>query len=94
MAKKVTFTLDDVTIRRLEAAAERERKPKSQVIREAVADYHERKGRLSEAERLHNLRVLEALMAMPPTRTSAEVDREIEGIRAARHSGGRGGGRR
>ncbi|MGH9458519.1 MAG: ribbon-helix-helix protein, CopG family, partial [Thermoanaerobaculia bacterium] len=49
MARKVTFTLDDATLERLATTAERLRKPKSAVVREAIADYHERAGRLGEA---------------------------------------------
>ena len=93
MVKKVTFTLDDITIRRLEDASERLRKAKSEVVREAIADYHERTGRLSEVERRRMLSVLDRLATSPPTRPSAEVDREIDAIRAARKSGGRAGGR-
>lgn len=89
MAKKVTYTLDDQTIRRIEMAAERFRKPKSQIIRDAVADYHERTGKLSEVERRRMLAVLERMMAMPPTRPQEEVEQEIKEIRAARRGGGR-----
>ena len=46
MATKVTFTLDDQTIRRLESAAERLRKPKSEIVREAIGEYRESIGRL------------------------------------------------
>jgi predicted DNA-binding protein len=89
MVRKVTFTLDDQTIRRLNNAAERTKKPKSVVVREAIADYHERVGKLSEAERLRMLKILEEMRSTPPTRPQAEVDREIAEIRAARRGGGR-----
>jgi len=89
MVRKVTFTLDDQTIRRLNNAAERLKKPKSEVVREAIADYHERVGKLSEAERLRMLKILEEMQSKPPTRPQAEVDREIAEIRAARRGGGR-----
>jgi predicted transcriptional regulator len=51
MAKstKVTFTLDDATIIRLSDAAQRLAIPKSEVVREAIQDYHASIGRLSEA---------------------------------------------
>ena len=39
---KVTFTLDAETVHRIDEAAEIQHKPKSQVVREAVADYHRR----------------------------------------------------
>jgi len=89
MVKKVTFTLDDATIRRLEDASERLQKAKSQVIREAIADYHDRTGRLSEIERRRMLSVLDRLTTAPPTRSSGEVDREIAAVRGARQTGGR-----
>lgn len=89
MVRKVTFTLDDQTIGRLQSASERLKKPKSEVVREAIADYHERAGKLSEAERLRLLKVLERIRSSPPTRPQAEVDREIAGIRAARRASGR-----
>lgn len=86
---KVTFTLDPETVRRLNLAAKQLSRPKSQVIREAVHEYYDRMGRLSESERIRLLRVLDEMMARPPTRSSREVDRELEGIRQARRSGGR-----
>ena len=86
---KVTFTLDADTINRLERASERLSKPKSQVIREAVQEYYERIGRLSESERLRMLRVLDEIMARPPSRPAKDVDRELREIRRARRSGGR-----
>jgi predicted DNA-binding protein len=89
MVRKVTFTLDDQTIQRLGNAAERLKKPKSEVVREAIADYHQRIGKLSEAERLRLLKILDEMASRPPTRPQAEVEREIAEIRAARRTGGR-----
>jgi len=57
-ATKVTFTLDQATIGRLQDAAERLRIPKSEVVRQAIGEFHERLG-LSERER-HRLRMLRA----------------------------------
>ena len=48
---KLTFSLDDQTVRLLRATAERLRKPQSMVVREAVAEYGARAGRLTESER-------------------------------------------
>ncbi len=93
MVRKVTFTLDEQTIHRLQSAAERLNKPKSEVVREAIADYHERVGRLSEGERLRMLEALDRLLPKIPRRPQAEVTREIAAIRAARRSGGRWSGR-
>jgi predicted transcriptional regulator len=86
---KVTFTLDDHTVARLRQAAERLNKPQSQVVREAVRDYADRVGQLSEHERLQMLSALDAIVKRQPTRSTAEVDRELREIRAARRSGGR-----
>jgi predicted DNA-binding protein len=87
--RKVTFTLDEQTIRRLQSAAERTKKPKSEVVREAIADYHQRIGKLSEGERLRLLKIMEEIMASPPSRSQGEVEREIAEIRELRRLGGR-----
>ncbi len=89
---KVTFTLDDQTVARLRQAAARLNRPQSQVVRDAVRDYTDRVGRLSERERLQMLSVLDAIAKRRPTRAVADVDRELREIRAARRSGGRGHG--
>ena len=86
---KVTFTLDDETVRRIEDAAERLAKPKSQIVREAVADYHGRIGRLSESERQRMLKVFDSLVPLIPARPQDEVEDELREIRRARRSGGR-----
>src|SRR5438128_561083 len=86
---KVTFTLDDRTVARLRQTAARVNKPQSQVVREAVHDYADRVGRLSERERLQMLAALDAIAARRPTRAAADVDRELRDIRAARRTGGR-----
>lgn len=86
---KVTFTLDDVTIAQLRRAAERLAKPQSQVVREAVADYAMRIGRLTERERLRLLAAFDTLVPRIPQRPAGEVKREIDAVRAARRHGGR-----
>lgn len=86
---KVTFTLDEETVAKLQDASERLSKPKSEVVREAVMDFHARLGRLSEQERLRILRALDDLAPLVPHRTRADVDRELREIRVARRSGGR-----
>lgn len=92
MARKVTFTVDDATIRRLDDAAERTRKPKSEIVREAIAEYHQRIGKLSEGERLRLLSVLAGIRARPAKNKSAvTVEREIAEVRGARKRGGRRG---
>ena len=86
---KVTFTLDDATVEELRRTAARLRKPQSQVVREAVAEYSTRTDKLTERERLHKLSVIERLKNAKPTRTQADNDAEIAEIRALRRQGGR-----
>jgi predicted transcriptional regulator len=86
---KVTFTLDAETIHRIEDAAEILAKPKSQIVREAVAEYHGRIGRLSQSEIQRRLKIFDTLVPLIPARPQQEVDAELEEIRQARRSGGR-----
>ena len=88
-ANKMTFTLDAETVHRIEDAAERLAKPKSQIVREAVADYHGRIDRLSESEIQARLKIFDTMIALIPARPQREVDAELEEIRQARRSGGR-----
>ncbi|HVT04507.1 MAG TPA: ribbon-helix-helix protein, CopG family [Thermoanaerobaculia bacterium] len=89
MVRKVTFTLDDQTVRRIDAAASRLNRPKSQIVREAVAEYHAHVGKLSESERLQKLEALDRLLPTVPIRSTKSVHREIADIRLARRAGGR-----
>ena len=86
---KVTFTLDLETIHRLETSAERLSRPKSQIVREAVQEYYDRIGRLSERERVEMLRVFDKVLPQVPSRPAREVGREWKAIRQERRSGGR-----
>ena len=86
---KVTFTLDEETITRLNDTARRLSKPKSEVVREAIGEYYTKSDRLTEAERTRMLKALKEYALLPPTRSSAETDRELREIRASRRSGGR-----
>lgn len=86
---KVTFTLDDATVAALRQSAARLAKPQSLVVREAIADYAARAGRLSERERLEWLRTFDELMPVSPERAARNVDAELRAIRAARRRGGR-----
>ena len=79
---KVTFTLDDATVEELRRTAARLKKPQSQVVREAVAEYSARTDKLSERERQRMLAILERVKRMKPTRSQAENDAEIAAIRA------------
>jgi len=88
-AVKVTFTLDELTIARLTEAAIRLAIPKSEVVREAIQEFHERIGRLSERERLRLLAAFDELVPRIPARDVLEVEREIQAVRRARRRGGR-----
>ncbi|MCY7419260.1 MAG: ribbon-helix-helix protein, CopG family [Chloroflexi bacterium] len=87
---KMTFSLDEATAARLSFAAESLRKPKSEVVREAILDYADRVGRLTEAERLRLLGVFDEVIAAIPVRLAGEVDRELAELRRSRRMGGRG----
>jgi predicted transcriptional regulator len=89
MAIKVTFTLDESTVTKLNRTAERLSKPKSEVVREAVAEYYEKADRLSEAERRRMLSALRNFLSEPPTRPQKEADEELRELRRARQSSGR-----
>ena len=81
---KVTYSLDDATVRRIRRAAERLGNPQSLVVREAVAEYDARTDRLSAAERLRMLEVLDRLRDEPVTRSRESVAAEIREIRRSR----------
>lgn len=91
----MTFTLDEETAARIDRLAARLRLPKSQVVREAVSEYATsgNAGQTGKAERVRMLAALAKLTKSPPTRSAAEVDREIAEIRRARRTGGRRHGR-
>ena len=86
---KLTFSLDEATVRQLRLAASRLGRPQSMVVREAINDYAARIGKLSEDERLRLLKVFDALVPAIPRRPLGGVERKLEEIRAARRRGGR-----
>ena len=86
---KVTFSLDDATVRLLRRTAERARKPQSLVVREAIAQYAAREETLSDAERERLLGALRTIKVQPPTRGDDEVDRELREIRRSRAAASR-----
>jgi hypothetical protein len=81
--------LDAETVHRIEDAAERLSKPKSQIVREAVAEYHARIDRLSESEIQKRLNIFDTLVPLIPIRPRQETEEELREIRRARRSGGR-----
>jgi hypothetical protein len=90
---KVTFSLDDEAVRLLRQAAERTRKPQSMVVREAITHYAAREETLSDAERKRLLGVVRSIKNRPPTRSGADVDRELAAIRRSRRTGWNRSGR-
>ena len=89
MVTKVTFTLDAETIERLRKAAARLQKPKSYVVREAIRDFADRIGNLSEEERRQMLKVFDRVVPTIPKRPVADVQEELKQVRSARRKGGR-----
>jgi predicted transcriptional regulator len=89
VTSKVTFTLDEATVNRLQDASARLAKPKSEIVREAIFEFYDRIGRLSERERTAMLRAFDELLPKIPARSATEVDRELAAIRKARKTGGR-----
>jgi len=71
-------------VRRIRRAAERLGKPQSQVVREAVAEYDARTDRLSEAERLRMLDVLDRWRKEHTPRSPESVEAELREIRESR----------
>lgn len=86
---KVTFSLDDETVRRLRTTAERLGRPQSQVVREAVAEYAAVTRRLSDAERMAMLRLFDRVVPAIPRRPATQVDKELRALRTSRRAGGR-----
>jgi ribbon-helix-helix CopG family protein len=84
---KVTFTLDEETVRKLRKMAERTKKPQSLVVREAVAHYAAKEDKLTDEEREHKLQILRELGSQLPTRPQAEVVRELRELRSSRRTG-------
>ena len=90
---RVTYTLDESTVAAVKRSAERLALPQSRIVREAVREYADRIGRLSDAERRRLLAVFDRVVPAIPRRSAAAVDEEIRAIRAARRGGGRRRGR-
>lgn len=86
---KVTFTLDHATIERLRNAADRLAVPKSEVVREAIMEFHDRLGRLSDRERSAMLRTFDQVVPGIASRSAAAVNRELAAVRQVRKAGGR-----
>lgn len=88
----MTFSLDEETAAALRRSAERTSKPQSAVVREAIAEYAARLGRLSESERRVMLKAFDDLVPRIPKRPARIADKELHAIRVARRAGGRRSG--
>jgi len=86
---KMTFTLDEDTATRIDRTALRLGIPKSAVVREAVAEYAARAGRLSDQERRRMLKVFDDVVERIPLRQVKTADAELVAVRRARRQGGR-----
>jgi hypothetical protein len=86
---KFTFVFDESTAAALKATAARLGKSQSLVVREAVADYAARAGRLTDAERRRMLGTIDAMLRRASTRSVRDLAAELRDIRRARRSGGR-----
>lgn len=86
---KVTFTLDDDTVRTLRKIADRTGRAQSHVVREAIAEYAAAGERLGDEERERLLNAYDELVPALPRRSAAEVKRELTELRRARRLGGR-----
>jgi hypothetical protein len=85
----MTFTLDEETASRIDRTALRLSIPKSAVVREAVAEYAARAGRLSEQERRRMLKVFDDVTKRIPLQAANTTDAELATVRRARKQGGR-----
>ena len=91
---KMTFTLDERTVTHLNEAARRLSKPKSEVVREGIEEVFKKSDRLSDEEKKRMIAFLkEYAKRKLPTRSSAEVERELREIRESRRTGWRPGAR-
>ena len=84
---KLTFSLDEATVRILRRVSEQKRKAQSLIVREAIAEYGAREERLPDSERERRLAVIRELTAQAPTRPKAEVEHELRDIRRTRRTG-------
>ncbi|HET9266822.1 MAG TPA: hypothetical protein VFO31_01610 [Vicinamibacterales bacterium] len=84
---KLTFSLDEGTVRLLRRVSEQKRKAQSLIVREAIAEYGAREERLPDEERERRLAVLRELAALPPSRSKASVERELRDVKQSRRTG-------
>lgn len=88
---KVTFTLDDATIARLERTAARLGWPKSQVVREAVLEFESRANTIGSSERARLVAAVDRIARRPATRGAEDLEKELASVRTARGGTGAAG---
>jgi predicted DNA-binding protein len=84
---KMTFSLDDETVRTLRLLADRQQKPQSVIVREAIVEYAAKDEKLSDAERSRKLQMIRQLRSQPQTRDASAVDKELAELRRSRKVG-------
>lgn len=89
MAVKSTFTLDDETTRTIRQLAEREGKPQSLIVREAVAHYAARDDKSTLEERTRALTAFDDLVARVAPRPRKAIEEEAATVRKSRRAGWR-----
>lgn len=87
---KMTFSLDEATAARLDDAATTLHKPKSEIVRDAIGDFADRMGQLTEAERIRLLGVFDQVVTEIPDGPVEAVESELRDIRRARQRVRRG----
>ena len=89
MSVKSTFTLDDTTVRTIRRLAEREGKPQSLVVREAVAHYASRDEKSTPEERARWLGTFDELVGRVAPRSRHAIEDEVAAVRRSRRAGWR-----
>ena len=84
---KMTFSLDEETVRTIRLLAGRKQKPQSVIVREAIVDYAAKDEKLSDAERSRKLQLIRQLRSQPPTRDASAVAKELAEVRRSRRVG-------
>jgi predicted transcriptional regulator len=85
---KLTFSLDEDTVRQLRRIADRTRKPQSLIVREAIARYAADPAdvRITEEERDRKLALIAGMRARTPTRTADDAAAELRHLRDSRRA--------
>ena len=88
MAVKMTFTLDEKTVKAIDLMAGKVAQARRARLcaRECNCGL-ERGERMSDEERLRKIAAIKEMMARPPEKTQAEVDRELADLRDSRRRG-------